>query len=131
MHAAATSPDRGGGGGGGGWNDTTAKRSSTDAIRFPHTKAREAMIRTLTEQLYRTIPESDRQSIAECLRIIWRYVPDGVSVTSLQELEKVARNLNLGELRHKHDRICMTNIMKYLHNIRSAAQSIRGWWWWW
>jgi hypothetical protein len=95
------------------------------------------MIWTLTKQLRRTIPENDRQTIAICLRMIWRYFPAGVSVKSLKELEMATRNLNLRELacqmlHDKNHKICMTNIIKYLHDIRPAAQSEGGWWWsWW
>jgi hypothetical protein len=98
-------------------NDTTAKRSYTDTDTS--TEAREAMIRTLTEQLYSTMPESDRPMIAKCLRMIWTYFPKDVSITSLKDLGMVAMNLNpvyfANQLmKKKQDRICMTNIFKVI-----------------
>jgi len=97
-------------------NDTTAKRSYTDTSI---TEAREAMITKLTEQLYSTIPESDRPMIAECLRMIWSYFPKDVSITSLKDLGMAAMNLNPAYfayqlMKNKQHRVCMTNIFKVI-----------------
>ena len=75
------------------------------------------------------IPYSDRPTISECLRMIWRYFPKDASIISPKDFAMAAKNLNPSLfayqlLQNKKHRVCMTNILRVIVGGVSGGQ---GW----